>query len=224
MPKYQVAVIRRPERWEPDCADDVPVELEGFVEILLESDDLFTALARTVEHNESDEAARRRRWAVVVEPGSMGRVWPFARLCTPVVFKVTAIWWPDGWEPTTPLDVPNCVWKSQESTGGECFSYPQAEATVLGLNRQCMDHPGSTWHVITAVENEAISRTISHDSAGTETTVEVRRMHVVRPAQGGRGECAHCPAHELPCAKMESSDQLQAVTTTKTRAFGLTHL
>ena len=103
MAKYQVAIIRWPEKWKPECADDVPLELNGPVEVLVESDDLFTALDRAIEHNESPEAQRRGRWAVVVEPGSMGRVWPAARLCTPVIYKVTAIWWPDGWEPNSPL-------------------------------------------------------------------------------------------------------------------------
>ena len=66
-----------------------------------------------MEHNESDDARHRGRWAVVVEPGSTGRVWPAARLCTPLTYKVTAIWWPDGWEPDSPLDVPNCVWQAE---------------------------------------------------------------------------------------------------------------
>ena len=180
-PSTKWPLFNRPENWKPECADDVPLELSGPVGVLTESDDLFEAVSRAMEHNESDEAKQRGRWAVVVEPGSVGRVWPAARLCTPITYKVTAIWWPDGWEPHSPLDVPNCVWQAQGRVGGECLSYPQAEATVLGLNRQCMDHPGTTWHVVVAVENEAVSRNVSYDPAGTETTVEVRRMHVIRP-------------------------------------------
>ena len=99
MAKYQVAIIRRPENWKPECADDVPLDLSGPVGVLAESDDLFEAVSRAMEHNESGEARRRGRWAVVVEPGSVGRVWPAARLCTPITYVVTAIWWPDGWEP-----------------------------------------------------------------------------------------------------------------------------
>jgi hypothetical protein len=222
MPKYQVAIIRRPERWQPECADDVPLELNGPVEVLLESEDLFAALDRAIEHNESPDAGRRGRWAVVVEPGGVGRVWPFARLCTPVIYKVSSIWWPDGWEPESPLDVPNCVWKSNEPVGGQWLAYPQAEATVLALNRQCMDHPGSTWHVVVAIENEPISRTVSHDPSGAETTVEVRRMHVIRPSQGGHGRCSHCPAHDFQCAKSDWMSQMQTVSASQTRAFGAT--
>jgi hypothetical protein len=219
MAKYQVATINRPENWQPECADDVPLELVGPVDVLAESDDLFDAVSQAMEHNESDAA--QKRWAVVVEPNSPGRTWPAARICTPIVYKVTAIWWPDGWEPGSPLDVPNCVWQAQAQGGGELFSYPQAEATVLGLNRQCMEHPGTVWHVVIAVEHESISRIVSFDSVGTETTVEIRRMHVIRPEQGGRGDCIHCPAHEFECAKADWSSQTQMVSARHSRAFGV---
>ncbi len=220
MPKYQVATIDRPEKWTPECADDVPLELHGPVEVLTESDDLFAAVDRAMEHNESPEAAGRGRWAVVVEPGGIGRVWPHARLCTPITYKVTAIWWPDGWEPSSPLDVPNCVWQARDQAGGEWLSYLQAEATVLALNRQCMDHPGAAWHVVVATENEPSSRTVSYDPAGAETTVEVRPMHVIRPEQGGHGDCSHCPAGTFPCAKADWSSQPQTVPARHSRAFG----
>jgi len=157
---------------------------------------------------------------VVVEPGSIGRIWPAARLCTPISYVVTAIWWPDGWEPHSALDVPNCVWQTQGRAGGEWFSYPEAEATVMALNRQCMDHPGRTWHVVVAVESEPVSRTVSYDPVGTETMTEVRRIHVIRPDQGGRGECSHCPAHAFPCAEADWSSQTQTVSACRSRAFG----
>jgi hypothetical protein len=120
------------------------------------------------------------------------------------------------------LDVPNCAWQAQGHGSSDWFSYPQAEATVLGLNRQCMDHPGSTWHVVVAVENEAVSRTVSFDSTGTETTVEVRQIHVIRPEQGSHGSCSHCPAHAFQCAKADWSSQSQTVSSHRSRAFGAT--
>ena len=64
-------------------ADDVPLELSGPVGMLTESDDLFEAVGEAMEHNDSVEAQRRGGWAVVVEPGGIGRIWPAARLCTP---------------------------------------------------------------------------------------------------------------------------------------------
>ena len=80
---------------------------------------------------------------------------------------------------------------------------------MLGLNRQCMDHPGTTWHVVIAVENEPLSRSVCYEPDGTEITAEVRRIHVIRPAQGGRGDCRHCPAGDLTCAKADWSNQAQ---------------
>lgn len=220
MAKYQVAIVHRPRNWRPECADDVPVDLSDPVGILSESDDLFAAVSAAMEHNESAEAESRGRWAVVVEQGSVGRIWPTARLCTPITYVVTAIWWPDGWEPHSPLDVPNCVWQTQGRAGGEWFSYPQAEATVLGLNRQCIEHPGRTWHVVVAVESEPVSRAVSYDPAGTETMTEVRRIHVIRPEQGGYGDCSHCPAHHFRCAKADWSSQIQTISASHSRAFG----
>ncbi|MCE5266823.1 MAG: hypothetical protein LLG00_02925 [Planctomycetaceae bacterium] len=220
MPHYQVATIDRPENWTPECLDDVPLELRGPVEVLCESDDLFAAVDRAMEYNESDEAARRGRWAAVVEPGVAGRFWPAARLCTPIAYRAVPIDWPEGWEPNTPLDVPNCVWQAREQPGGESLDYAQAEATVLALNRQCMIHPGAAWHVVVATENEPTSRTVSYDPAGTETTTEFRNSHVVRPEGGGHGDCSHCPAAVVSCDNPDCSAQPQTIAARHSRAFG----
>lgn len=222
MGKYQVTTINRPKNWRPECPDDVPLEFSGPVGVLAESDDLFEAVSQAIEHNESHQIEQQARWAIVVEPAGTGRIWPAARLCTPITYKVTAIWWPDGWEPNSPLDVPNCVWQAHDQHGGEPLSYPQAEATVLGLNRQCIDHPGATWHVVVAVENEAVSRIVSYDPSGIETTTEVRRMHVIRPEQGSHGDCKHCPAHAFECAKADWSSQPQTISARRSQTFGTT--
>jgi hypothetical protein len=202
MAKYQVLVVAAATDWVPACPDDAPPRPGDPLEVLAEADDLFAAVRQAIGHNE-DVGRVEGRWAVVAEPGSLGRTWPGARLCTPIAYKVTAIWWPEGWEPESPLDVPNCPWQVQGRVSDEHLSYPQAEAAIRGLNRQCMNQPGSNWYVIVAVENEPISQTVSYDAAGVETTVEVRRLHVIRPEQGGRGSCSHCPAHSLQCAKTD---------------------
>lgn len=116
-------------------------------------------------------------------------------------YKVTAIWWPTGWEPQSPLDVPNCVWKAPNETDQPCLDYSQAFAIVRGLNQQSMDHLGTMWYVIIAVDNEPLPQTVSCDPSGTETIAQVRREHVVRPEEGGRGDCSHCPARAFDCAK-----------------------
>ena len=220
MAKYQVAVIRRPEGFVPAQLDDAPATLGDPLSVLAEADDLFEAVGRAIEHNRSDETREAGRWAVVVEPGSLGRIWPAARLCTPITYKVTAIWWPEGWEPASPLDVPHCVWRAQGEADRQPLSLRRALATVRGLNRQCMAQPSSTWYVVVAVENEPVSRTVSFDAAGMETRVEVRRMHAIRPEQGGHGSCAHCPAHDFQCAKTDWTSQVQTLTTTESRTLG----
>ena len=101
MGRYQVALIEWPQGWEPASMDDVPPQRGQILEVIAEDDALFPAVRRAVEHN---EAARRKpagRWAVVVEPGVLGCTWRNARLCTPLSYKVAAIWWPSGWEPPT---------------------------------------------------------------------------------------------------------------------------
>jgi len=219
MGKYQVTIFQRPDDWNPESADDVPLDLVGPIAVLGESDDLFEAVGRAMEHNESPESRRCQQWAVVVEPGGAGHLWPAGRLCTPITYQVTPIWWPDGWEPNDPLDVPNCVQQTEEPKGSRWLEYPEAEATMLSLNRQCMDHPGRTWFVVVAIENEAVSRTVSYDAAGTETVVEVRCTHAVRPQKGRRGDCSHCPAGDLECARDEWTILTQTVPATRSRPF-----
>lgn len=216
MSKYQVSLIPFPQGWEPAGLDDVPPAPGGPVEAFAEEDGLFPALRQAVHYNEAALRDKTDRWAVVVEPGSLGRTWRGARLCSPVNYKVTAIWWPQGWEPSSPFDVPNCVWKAQGDVERQGLTYKRALATVRGLNQQSLDSAGAMWYVIIAVENEPVSHTISYDAGGTETTVEVRRLHVVRPEPGGRGDCSHCPAHAFECAREGWVDLLQTGQTTET--------
>ena len=209
MPKYQVAVIDRPEKWTPECADDVPLELHGPVEVLAESDDLFAAVDRAMEHNESGEAAAAAAgpwWSSRAAPAASG---PTRGSAPRSPTKSPPSGGPTAGSPIRPWTCPTASGRPAGRAGGEWLSYPQAEATVLALNRQCMDHPGAAWHVVVATENEPASRTVSYDPAGAETTVEVRRMHVIRPEHGGHGDCSHCPAGTFPCAKADWSSQPQ---------------
>jgi len=203
MASYQVATIRRPEQWQPRGMDDVPPQPGEPLEVGEEQEDLFAAVREAIAFNEQAEQSGGDRWAVVVEPGSPGRVWKAARLCTPLRYQVNAIWWPEGWEPIEATDVPNCLWQAQGRISEEPLSFEKAQTTVQALNRQCIDNPGTTWHVVVAVENEPVSRTVSYDASGTEATVEVRRLHVIRPEGAGHGDCSHCPAHAFQCAQAE---------------------
>ncbi len=109
MARYEVLLIDRPEGWQPQSPDDVPPEPGSAVESLRQTDELFAAVRRAVVHNEQAQREPREHWAVVVEPGASGRSRLGARLCTPLAYKVAATWWPAGWEPQSPLDVPHCT-------------------------------------------------------------------------------------------------------------------
>lgn len=219
MAKYQVAIVRRPEGWRPASLDGVPTEGTDPLQPMADVDDLFVAVRKAVEYNENPSRQSDNQWAVVVEPGAAGRRWSSARLCTPVAYKVMTIWRPDGWEPESPLDVPNCVWKARSEIPSESLTYIRAVATMRALNRQSMDLVGDMWHVLLAVENEPVSQTISYDATGTETTTMVRCLHVVRPETGGRGTCTHCPAHTFPCAQLEWSSLAQTAIDKQIRAL-----
>ncbi len=217
IPRYQVAFVLKPPGWQPAGFDAAPPQSGKPVEFLEAVDDLFCAVGQAMDYNERSAGAGGPRWAVVVEPEAAGWVWPGARLCTPLRYQVNPIWWPEGWEPTGPLDVPNCVWQAPGRPAETPLGYPKAEATAAALNRQCLDAPATVWHVVMAVENEPLSRTVSYDAAGTEATVEVRRMHVIRPGRGGTGDCSHCPAHAFPCAKAHWHTLMQTATARSTR-------
>ncbi len=105
MATFRVSLIERPDGWQPTRPDDVPGEPGALGKTLCETDDLLAAVCKAIEHNSTDGAD----WAVVVEPSAAGVSWPKARLCTPLCYKAAAVWWPEGWEPESMLDVPNCV-------------------------------------------------------------------------------------------------------------------
>ncbi len=213
MAKYQVSIIERPAQWQPPQPDAVPAEPGKPLRSLADHDSLFAAVRQAIEFNQEQRRESDRHWAVVVEPGAHGRTWRNARLCTPLRYRVVGIWWPGGWEPASPLDVPNCVWRAQGESEGQPTTYARALAIVRGLNQQSMDRASPLWYVIVAVENEPLSQTVSFDPAGTETTVQVRKLHVIRPDEGGRGDCSHCPAAGFECAREDWISLEQTQTT-----------
>lgn len=108
-------------------------------------------------------------------------------------YRVTAVWWPDGWEPCSPTDVPNCIAASPEDGPAKpVISLDRALATVRGLNRQNMDHPGAHWYVVAEADSPA-------ESSGGG----LQSLRVVRPGEG-RGDCSYCPAAGFSCAPDKS--------------------
>ncbi len=211
MTTYQLAMIEVPRDWQPRCPDDVPPGALKPLEVTGTWEELFPAVRQAIEHNEQGESERGGRWALVVDSASSGKTLPAARLCTPITYRVIPIWWPDGWEPESPLDVPNCVSPVRDRADERRMTYRQAVAAVNGLNRQCMDQPDTTWYVVTAIENEPALPTDSPDRLEGRSAA-TRPVHVIRPERGGRGDCSHCPAHNLPCAEVQWTSRQQTRT------------
>jgi len=219
MVKYEVWIVERAQGWAGASLEDVPPQPGQPLRVLSEADELLAAVRAASQFNEGARRDASAGWAVVVERDSPGKTWPGARLCTPLSYRVAAVGWPTGWEPRSPLDVPRCLSRAQGETDPASLSYERALAVVRGLNQQGIDHAGSLWYVVVAVENEPISQTVSYDPSGIETTVQVRRLHVVQPEEGGRGECSYCPAHRLECATGDFLAPEQTASATSTRSL-----
>jgi hypothetical protein len=120
-------------------------------------------------------------------------------------YLVTTVWWPNGWEPNTPLDVPKCLWQAQDQVANDPLPRQKAVATVRGLNQQNIDHPGTIWYVLATVKDEPASAS-DVPATGVRTDsgaamIDTRRLEVVQlEGESGRGDCSHCPAHHFPCA------------------------
>jgi hypothetical protein len=117
-------------------------------------------------------------------------------------YQILPVWWPDGWEPLGPLDVPKCLSPAEaDLAAAPKMPLEQAVAVVRGLNRQNMDQPGTTWHVLAEVGGSAAQAAIDVVQVpGPAGTAE--EVRIVGPIGGGsRGDCSHCPAHHLPCAE-----------------------
>ncbi len=200
---YAIWLVSPPDSWKRATWDDVPPGQCEPLSCLGEEADLFAAVRRAIEFNQSAERSSDNRWAVVVESGTSGRRLSVGRLCTPLSYRVLAIWWPTGWEPNSPWDVPRCAWRAPVADqSADPMDYQKAFATVGALNRQSIDRASPLWYVIVAVQNEPLSRTVTFDSLGMETTVEVRNAHIVVPEEdSARGDCSFCPARALDCSQ-----------------------
>jgi len=225
--RYRVLAVMPPPGWKPQRLDDVPVQVGQAGDVLGETTDLLEALSQTTRFNEQPAEKRQNSWAIVVDPESTGRCFPAGRACTPVEFRVMTIWWPDGWEPESALDVPNCARRFQDppvdwpgQLAGESLGREQALATARALNRQCIDNPGNCWYVVVALENEPLSETLCFDPSGREALVETRRLHVIRPEPDGRGRCVGCPARAMPCAQEAWTSQAQQYELSRSRKKG----
>jgi len=119
-------------------------------------------------------------------------------------YHILSIWWPEGWEPRGPSDVPNCAWQTElEPLEPLPLARPmgreEALGTVRALNRQVIDSAADRWYLVAAVESE---------SPPSESGQETCRVSIVRPeSDSGRGDCTACPGHDLECATADWRDE-----------------
>jgi hypothetical protein len=121
-------------------------------------------------------------------------------------YAIVPVWWPEGWEPTDPLDVPTCLAPAgADLAAAPRMSLEQALAALRGLNRQNIEYPGAKWHVLGETgEASALAALQTVQVAGPAGTVEELRL--LAPLSGGsRGDCSHCPAHHLPACQPQIS-------------------
>lgn len=177
---YRVSVVELPPEWEPASFDDSPGDLRC-VEDIGRHDTIEAALAQVIEFNRENAEVGTPRWAVAFEAPSRGR--SAYRVCTPLSYRLVHIHWPEGWEPKSPLDVPDCAWRDQSDTSME-YEFDAAVEAVRSLNEAHMLEPScERWTLLVAIECEPLHTSTFCDYLGTETSLTVRRLHVIRPSE-----------------------------------------
>ncbi len=179
---YRVSVVLRPDGWEAASLDDSPDELRCLDDIGTH-DKLEDAVEQVLDFNRQAVSEGSEHWAVAFETPPRGR--SSFRVCTPLTYRLVHVHWPDGWEPKEPLDVPPSAWREQSDTQQE-FSFDEALDALRSLNEAHMAEPTSQrWSIMVAVECEPLHTSTYCDHLGTETSISVRRLHVVRPLGDG---------------------------------------
>jgi len=175
---YRVSLVQFPEDWEPGSLDDSPDGLRCTEDIgqhvLLED-----ALEQALDFNELSVEGERSKWAVIFESPVRGRL--NFRVCTPLSYRIVHIHWPEGWSPQSPFEIPDCTWRDQSDSSNE-FTFDEAFDALKSLNEAHLMEPScERWSIMLAIECEPIHTSMYCDHLGTETTMTVRRLHVIRP-------------------------------------------
>lgn len=178
---YRVSIIEFPAHWEPVTLDDSPDDLRC-VEDIGRHETIESALSQVVEFNREATEVGSPRWAVVFEAPSRGRA--NFRVCTPLTYRLVHIQWPEGWTPSSPLDVPDSAWHNQSDATVE-YGFDEAVDAVRSMNEAHMLEPAcQRWTLLVAIECEPLYTSTYCDHLGTETSMSVRRLHVVKPTNG----------------------------------------
>ncbi len=181
---YRVSLVQFPEGWDPGSLDDSPDGLRC-TEDIGHHDFLEDALEQVLEFNEQAVEGDRTKWAVIFESPVRGR--SNFRVCTPLSYRIVHIHWPQGWTPESPLDVPNCEWHDQSDSNTE-FTFDEGLEALTSLNEAHLMEPScERWSIMVVVECEPVHTSMYCDHLGTETSMTVRRLHVIRPADSNQG-------------------------------------
>lgn len=181
---YRVSLVQYPDGWEPVSLDDSPDGLRCTEDIGVH-DTLEDALEQVLDFNMESIEGDRSKWAVIFETPVRGR--QNFRVCTPLTYRIIHIHWPEGWAPNSPVDVPDCEWHDQSDTNAE-FTFDEALDTLKSLNEVHLMEPSSErWSIMVAVECEPVHTSMYCDHLGTETSMTVRRLHIVRPVDSSSG-------------------------------------
>jgi len=175
---FRVSLVQFPDDWEPGSLDDSPDGLRC-TDDLATYDLLEDALEQTLDFNRESIEGERSKWAVIFETPVRGRL--NFRVCTPLSYRIVHVHWPEGWKPESPFDVPDCEWQDHSESSAE-FSFDEAVEALRSLNEAHRMEPSSErWSIMVAVECEPVHTSVYSDHLGTETSMTVRRLHVVKP-------------------------------------------
>lgn len=175
---YRVSLVQFPENWEPASLDDSPDGLRC-IDDLSSYDLLEDALEQVLDFNRESIEGDRSKWAVIFETPVRGRL--NFRVCTPLSYRIVHIHWPDGWTPESPFDVPDCQWHDQSDSNTE-FAFDEGIEALRSLNEAHLMEPNSgRWSIMVAVECEPVHTSLYCDHLGTETSMTVRRLHMIKP-------------------------------------------
>ncbi len=181
---FRVSLVEFPEDWEPGSLDDSPDGLRC-TEDIGHHDLLEDALEQSLDFNEQSIHGDRSKWAVIFETPVRGRL--NFRVCTPLSYRIVHVHWPQEWTPESPLDVPDCAWRDQSDSNAE-FTFDEGLDALKSLNEAHLMEPScERWSIMVAVECEPVHTSMYCDHLGTETTMTVRRLHVIRPVESNEG-------------------------------------
>lgn len=182
---YQLVIVDRRDDWNgwmPRQLDSLPPSFRKPEALPRYGATVAKLYAELLQLNQQFIANGTNRWAMIVDPTDPIR----PRHITPFDFRVLMICVERDWKPKYLLDVPPFAWDALDD-GESKDTLAEAVADVAFSNRSmtCHEWQAEHWHVVIAVEHEAIiddSRSVSDFGAGLSgicTRHISERFHIV---------------------------------------------